>query len=380
MAETAVKMGMNVDQFREMNFYTKGQVTPAGGVLTYWNMDTIWNQIQQTANYAQRRSAIADFNQSNRWVKKGMYLMPCKYGIEWGGTGFGALINVCSDGTVQLSHTGCEVGQGINTKVSQVLAMELGCDISLITVTSTNSQKVPHGVSTGGSITSELCSKAVIGAARKLNAKLQPIKNLFPDYTWTELIKVASDAQLGLQSRYWQLSVNRTTDPFQYNAYGAAIAETRVDILTGEVQVQRVDVLYDCGTSLNPAIDIGQVEGGFVQGMGLYMTEKLKYDESGNITTNGTWEYKPPSTKDIPIDFRVTLLSDAPNPAGVLSSKASGEPPMTLSASVYFAVKEAVQEARKSAGLSNSMVLPPPVSPNVVGVGAGTSIPLLTLS
>merc|ERR1712137_358149 len=195
---------MNVDQFREMNFYTQGQTTPTGNVLTYWNMNTIWSQIQQTAKYAQRRTDMNNFNQANRWVKKGMYLMPCKYGIEWA-SGFGCVINVCSDATVQISHTGCEVGQGINTKVSQVLALELGCDISLITVTSTNSQKVPHGSSTGGSITSELCSKAVIGAARKLNAKLQPIKNLFPEKSWNEIIAVASGAQLGLQSRYWEL-------------------------------------------------------------------------------------------------------------------------------------------------------------------------------
>merc|ERR1712232_540833 len=235
MSETAIKMGMDIDDFRQMNFYTQGQVTPAGCTLTYWNMDTIWSQLEQTSDYTQRKSAIDDFNQNNRWVKKGMYIMPCKYGIEWAPSGFGAVIDVCSDGTVQLSHTGCEVGQGINTKVSQVLAMELGCDISLITVTSTNTQKVPHGSSTGGSITSELCSKALIGAARKLNAELQPIKNLFPHLGWVKIINLAATAQLGLQSRYWQLSTSITADgPFQYNAYGAAVTETRVDILTGE--------------------------------------------------------------------------------------------------------------------------------------------------
>ena len=347
-------------------------------------MDTIWSQIQSSSDYTQRKQSIVDFNNNNRWVKKGMYLMPCKYGIEWAPSGFGAVIDVCSDGTIQLSHTGCEVGQGINTKVSQVLAYELGCDISLIQVTTTNTQKVPNGTSTGGSITSELCSKAVIGAAKKLNKKLAPFRNLFPGLSWTELIATASDAQLGLQSRYWQLSVDpkdKIPGPFQYNAYGAAIAETRVDCLTGEVQVERVDILYDCGTSLNPAIDIGQCEGGFVQGLGLYLTEKLQYDTStGQITTNGTWEYKPPSTKDIPIDFRCSLLSNAPNPAGVLSSKASGEPPMTLSASVYFAVKEAVLEARKAAGLAATPVLPPPATPPVIGVGVGFSVSQLTLS
>jgi len=381
MTETAIKMGMNVDQFREMNFYTQGQQTPVGSVLTYWNMNTIWSQLQQSANYAQRRTEMNSFNAANRWVKKGMYLMPCKYGIEWNFAGFGAVLQICSDGTVQLTTTGCEVGQGLTTKVSQVLAMELGCDISLITVTSTNSQKVAHGSSTGGSITSELCSKAVIGAATKMNKKLAPFKNLFPHNSWTEIIDLASTAGLGLQTRFWQETLGKQiTGPFQYQAYGAAIAETRVDILTGEVQVQRVDILYDCGTSLNPAIDIGQVEGGFVQGLGLYLSEKLEYAASGQITTNGTWEYKPPSSKDIPIDFRVSLLSDAPNPNGVLSSKASGEPPMTLSASVYFAVKEAVMEARKAAGLGLSSVLPAPATPNIVGVATGVTISQLSLS
>ena len=156
--------------------------------------------------------------------------MPMKYGIEWAPSGYGATINVCGDGTVQVTHSGCEVGQGINTKVAQVLAYELGIDIDLITVTSTNSQKLPNGSTTGGSITSELCSKAVIGAAKKLNKKLQPIKNLFPHLGWTDLTTAATSAGLELQTRFWNLSVSATySGPFRYSSYGAAIAETRID-------------------------------------------------------------------------------------------------------------------------------------------------------
>jgi xanthine dehydrogenase/oxidase len=342
-------------------------------------MDTIWDQIQSQSDYSTRQQEVAAFNNSNRWVKKGIFLMPCKYGMEWAPSGFGAQINVYADGTIQLSHSGCEIGQGINTKAMQVLALELGVDMSLIRVTSTNSQHIPNGSTTGGSVTSELCSQAVIGAARKLNEKLAPLKRLNPGQTWFQLVATATRAQMILESRSSHVSVNQTGQPFQYSAYGAAIAQTRVDILTGEVQVERVDILYDCGISLNPAIDIGQVEGGFVQGMGLYLSEKLIYDANGRLTTNGTWEYKPPSSKDIPIDFRVSLLSDAPNPLGILSSKASGEPPMTLSASVFFAVRQAISVARKAAGLSDPPILLAPATPDAVGVASGLSLTQLTI-
>ena len=273
-----------------------------------------------------------------------------KYGIEWFPSFFGATIDIFNDGTIQCFHSGIEVGQGINTKVAQVLSYQLQCDMKDIHVTATSTQLIPNGSSTGGSITSELCSKAVIGAADLINDRLKLFRDEMKDATWKEIIAAAADAGTNLQASYWNKGAPTAENgPFQYNSQGAAIAEIQLDVLTGSVQILQVDILYDCGTSLNPAIDIGQVEGGFVQGIGLYLTELLQFNSDGKLTTNGTWEYKPPSSKDIPINFNVALLPNAPNPRGVLSSKASGEPPMTLACSAFFAVKHAIDAARSDA-------------------------------
>jgi len=382
MIDTAKRMSMDPDTFRSQNFYQEGQVTPCGTTLTYWNIPEIWQQIQETADYQARKAAVSAYNNANRWTKKGISIVTCKYGIEWTLQGFGAVINCYPDGTVELTHSGCEVGQGINTKVSQVLAYELGCPLNLITVTSTNTQKIPNGSTTGGSITSELCSNAVIEAAQKLNQTLRPFKILLKNASWTEIIALASSAGIDLQARAWNLQpAPADGGPFQYCCYGAAIAETRVDALTGEVQIERVDILYDSGTSLNPALDIGQVEGGFVQGIGQYVTERLLYDsQTGKLTSNGTWEYKPPSTKDIPIVMNSALLSNAPNPSGILSSKASGEPPMTLSCGVFFAIRDAVNAARVAAGLSDKLDFQAPATVDVVQTACGVTSSQLTLS
>ena len=366
MEETANKLGVDPDTFRETNFYTQGQVTPYGTPLTYWNLNTIWDQLQQSSDYQARKQLVAQYNSVNRWTKKGIYITPCKYGIAYGASVYGVLLDVFNDGTIQLSHGGCEVGQGINTKVTQVLALELGCDYNLITVTTTNTQKSPNSASTGGSITSELCSQTVIDAAAIINAQIQPVKAQYPNATWKELVLLARASGATLQASAYYKPPAPSSGPFAYNSYGAAVTETRIDTLTGEVQIERVDIIFDCGTSLNPAIDIGQVEGGFVQGIGQYVTERLLYDSLGRLTTNGTWEYKPPSSKDIPIDFRVTLLADAPNPNGVLSSKASGEPPMTLACCAYFAIKQAIAMARSDSQITTPLVLTAPITPDVI--------------
>jgi len=189
---------------------------------------------------------------------------------------------------------------------------------------------------------------------------------------WLSLISKANAAGVELKSTAWV--AHEDPAPFTYNSYGVACTEAQVDVLTGETHVLQTDILFDCGISLNPAVDIGQVEGAFMQGLGYYMTEYIEYDQSGKLLTNGTWEYKPPSQKDIPIRLNVALLKDAPNPLGVLRSKASGEPPYCFASSVLLSVQHAVMSARKDSGLSTDFMLPAPATPWTTQQATGVSI------
>jgi len=356
---------------RQKNFYTQGQVTPYGQKLPYWNIPKLWSQIQTDAQFSTRVAQVNNYNASNRWTKQGISITPCKYGIGWAGAQYGCLINVCLDGSVQVSHSGIEIGQGINTKVAQMCAYKLGIPLSIITIVSTNTQKVPNAQATGGSVTSGLNALVVGNACDVLNKRLDPIRKMMKNHkiiqksntngqlpdefdakTWQQLISEAYGAGIPLQANAWIDPAPIGQEPFTYNSYGVAISQIQLDVLTGEVQILRSDILFDCGISLNPAVDIGQCEGAFVMGIGYYLTEQLEVDTQGKLLQNGTWEYKPPTTKDIPIVFNVSLLKDTPNPLGVLNSKASGEPPMALSASVFYAVTAAVNAARADAGLA----------------------------
>ena len=192
---------------------------------------------------------------------------------------------------------------------------------------------------------------AVLSACEQMNAKLAPFRQ--PNQTWQQLVVAAIAGGADLTTRGWAHPGPSPTGPEQYQSYGVAVAETQVDILTGEIQVPRVDILFDLGVSMNPFIDIGQVEGAFMQGLGLHLFEQILYDDTTNpgaLISNGTWEYKPPSHKDIPVDLRVSLLKNAPNPYGVLRSKAIGEPPLSLGCTPFFAARHAIAAALADAG------------------------------
>jgi xanthine dehydrogenase/oxidase len=267
-----------------------------------------------------------------------------------------------ADGSVQLTHGGIEIGQGIHTVAAQACAYALNIPIELITVRHTDTFVNPNSRDTGGSITTHLNCKAVIECCKLINQKLDPIRQIMPSgYSWQDLIAKAKSIGVDLCTHYW---VYHPDGPNNYRIYGAACAETTIDILTGEVQVDRIDILYDCGQPLNPEIDIGQAEGAFVQGIGFWLTEQIKYDpNTGKNLTNGTWEYKVPTTKDIPIDFRVRFLKDNTNPnVGFLGAKSIGEPPICLSLSVFHSIRHAIEAARYELGQSEFFVLNSPLT------------------
>eukprot|EP00731_Ephydatia_muelleri_P028954 Em0020g598a len=358
----AKSLGLDVEQVKRVNLYQLGQTTPIGIPLSYCNIRGLWDQLYSSASVERRKADILVFNQANRWRKRGLSMVPLKFGLGWNNSPFTVLVSVyATDGTVAVTHGGVEVGQGIDTKVAQVAARTLGIPLDMIVIKPSNSLTNPNGASTGGSTTSELACLGVLNACTELKSRLTPVQLAMGNPSWVELVQKCYAAGIDLSSK--QHTYLTTDYPFAYYAYGVTCAETEVDVLTGETQVLRVDILYDCGESINPEIDVGQVEGAFVMGLGYWMTERVVYDpSSGQLLTHNTWEYKPPSSQDIPIDFRVELLKNAPNPLGILRSKACGEPPQCMSCSVLFAIKRAIESARAEIQQQQVFALPGPAT------------------
>ncbi|XP_034185073.2 uncharacterized protein LOC117606576 isoform X1 [Osmia lignaria lignaria] len=305
----------------------------------------------KNADYEMRKRDVEAFNNENRWKKKGIALVPMMYPMAvWGQ--FHALVSIYArDGTVSVTHGGIECGQGINTKVAQVAAHTLGIDLSLVTVKPTNNLTSPNNFVTGGSLASEVNAYAAMVACKELLKRLEPIKQELKNPTWQELVMTAWAKDVDLCARY----MFTTKDDIKpYAIYGVTIAEVEIDVLTGQHIVQRVDLMEDAGRSMNPELDLGQIEGAFVMGLGFWTSEDLIYDpKTGQLTNYRTWNYKPPGAKDIPVDFRVYFRRNAPNPLSVLRSKATGEPPLCMSCVIPIAIRNALNSARKDAGDSN---------------------------
>ncbi|XP_025084736.1 xanthine dehydrogenase-like [Pomacea canaliculata] len=319
-------------------------------VLNYCNIANIVAELEISADLANRQLQVSEFNQANRWKKQAISLVPTRFGIGWGGGNYSVLITIYhTDGTIAIDHGGIEMGQGLNTKTAQVCAYELGVPMSLIRIKKQSSTSNANTAITGGSIGSELNCMGVIQCCQILKSRMDPVRKTMDNPTWQQL--VSQCFQKGID-----LTAHAYTNPYQqydfnYNVYAAAVTEVELDVLTGQTQINRVDMLYDCGESLSPELDIGQIEGGFMMGLGYHLTEKIKYSpDTGVLLTDGTWEYKPPLPKDLPIDFRIALLKNAPNPLGVLRSKATGEPPLMMSSSAVFAIRQAVEAARAEIG------------------------------
>lgn len=313
-------------------------------------MKSMIEDLSKDADFEIRKTAAEAFNTDNRWKKKGIALVPMMYPFQvWGQ--FHALVSIYArDGTVSVTHGGIECGQGINTKVAQVAAFTLGIDLKYVTVKPTNNLTSPNNYVTGGSVTSDVCSYATMMACKELKKRLLPIKEELKVASWPEITMAAYQKDVDLCARH-MFTTQDSVHP--YPIYGVTIAEVEVDLLTGQHVVQRVDILEDTGFSLSPDIDLGQVEGAFVMGMGYWTSEDLIYDpKTGRLVNDRTWNYKPPGAKDIPVDFRVYFRRKAPNPLGVLRSKTAGEPPLCMSFAIPLAIRSALNSARKDAGNS----------------------------
>jgi xanthine dehydrogenase large subunit len=354
----ARRLGKDPLDVRSANYYgvTAQNVTPYLQTVEDNILEPLTAQLVKSSRYRERRAEIAAFNAGSPVLKRGIAFTPVKFGISFNVNHFnqaGALVHVYTDGSVLVNHGGTEMGQGVNTKVAQVVAHELRIPLEAVRCTATDTSKVANTSATAASTGADLNGKAAQDAARKIRARLDAFaagKGL-ADVPFAELVNAAYMARVQLWSDGFYatpgLSWDRATmtgKPFFYFAYGAAVSEVIVDTLTGEHKLLAADLLHDVGTSLNPALDIGQVEGAYIQGYGwLTMEELVWHPKSGALLTHAPSTYKIPTANDIPSQRFRTELFDAPNPADTIHrSKAVGEPPLLLPFSALLAIRDAV--------------------------------------
>nr|AOE46690.1 xanthine dehydrogenase [Drosophila bipectinata] len=366
-------VGRNVVDVMRLNFYKTGDRTHYHQELEHFPIERCLDDCLTQSRYNERRSEIARFNKENRWRKRGMAVIPTKYGIAFGVMHLnqaGALINIYGDGSVLLSHGGVEIGQGLNTKMIQCAARALGIPPELIHISETATDKVPNTSPTAASVGSDLNGMAVLDACEKLNKRLAPVKEALPEGTWKEWINKAYFDRVSLSATGFYampgIGYHPETNPnartYSYYTNGVGISVVEIDCLTGDHQVLSTDIVMDIGSSMNPAIDIGQIEGAFMQGYGLFTLEELMYSPQGMLYSRGPGMYKLPGFADIPGEFNVSLLTGAPNPRAVYSSKAVGEPPLFIGSSAFFAIKEAIAAAREDQGLNGDYPLEAPAT------------------
>ncbi|MEO8102982.1 MAG: xanthine dehydrogenase molybdopterin binding subunit [Betaproteobacteria bacterium] len=390
----ARELGKDPLDVRKRNFYgiDERNATPYGMVVEDNVIHELVDQLEHSSQYRRRREAIRAFNASSSVLKKGLSLTPVKFGISFNMVHYnqaGALVHIYTDGSVLVNHGGTEMGQGLHTKVAQIVAGELGISLTRVRSTATDTSKVANTSATAASTGSDLNGKAAQDAAATIKLRLARFaaekfggtaeEVLFADdhvrvrgrsLAFPELVLMANHARVQLWSDGFYATPKLHWDrgtmlgrPFLYFAYGAAVSEVVIDTLTGESRLLRADLLHDAGNSINPAIDLGQIEGGFIQGMGWLTTEELWWNEAGKLMTHAPSTYKIPAVNDCPADFRVALFKNQNVEDTIFRSKAVGEPPLLLAFSVFFAIRDAI------ASVADYRVNPPlsaPATPEAI--------------
>ncbi|MFJ8074123.1 xanthine dehydrogenase molybdopterin binding subunit [Streptomyces sp. NPDC096176] len=402
MGRCAPLLGLDATELRERNFYRQGQgqTTPYGQpVVQPQRISAVWRKVQENGGVADRRREIAAFNAAHPHTKRALAITGIKFGISFNLTAFnqsGALVLIYKDGSVLINHGGTEMGQGLHTKMLQVAATTLGIPLHKVRLAPTRTDKVPNTSATAASSGADLNGAAVKNACEQLRERLLQVagtqlganasdvrivegvaRTLGSDkeLAWNDLVRTAYFHRVQLSAAgfyrteglHWDAKAFQGS-PFKYFSYGAAAAEVEVDGFTGAYRIRRVDIVHDVGDSLSPMIDIGQVEGGFVQGAGWLTLEDLRWDTTdgpnrGRLLTQAASTYKLPSFSEMPEEFNVTLLENATEEGAVYGSKAVGEPPLMLA----FSVREALRQAAAAFGPSGvSVELASPATPEAV--------------
>jgi xanthine dehydrogenase large subunit len=375
LGRCAPLLGIEATELRRRNFYVEGQTTPYGQVVRHPERITrAWEQVLSSSDFDVRSQEIAAFNDSHPHHKRGLAITPVKFGISFNFTAFnqaGALVHVYKDGSVLINHGGTEMGQGLHTKMLQVAATTLGVPLAKVRLAPTRTDKVPNTSATAASSSADLNGAAVKDACDQILARIAH----FEADSWEDRVRIAYHDRIQLwaagfyktEGLHWDVTTMQGS-PFKYFAYGVAAAEVEVDGFTGAYDVRRVDIVHDVGDSLSPLVDLGQIEGGFVQGVGWLTLEDLRWDESdgpgrGRLLTQSASTYKLPSIGEMPDVFNVTLLEQAAEDGVVYGSKAVGEPPLMLA----FSVREAIRHAVAAFGpAGRSVVLASPATPEAV--------------
>jgi xanthine dehydrogenase molybdopterin binding subunit len=401
----ARQLGMPAELVRERNLYHgtgEPNTTHYGQEIADNRIQSIWQELKASSDFGRRRSEMIAWNRQSRHVKRGLAITPVKFGISFTVTHLnqaGALVLLYQDGSVQVNHGGTEMGQGIHTNIRTIAAHELGIAPDRIRVMPTSTDKVPNTSATAASCGTDLNGAALRNACATLRERLAPVAARLlgtksgqpgPDpasicftdgaassssvenlqIPVTEIVQQAYFDRISLSATgyyrtpdlHWDRAAGRGR-PFHYFACGAAVTEVEVDGFTGMMQVRRVDILHDAGQSINEGVNRGQIEGGFVQGMGWLTSEELKWDEQGRLLTHSPDTYKIPAFGDAPHDFRVSLLKDTAQPGAVLGSKAVGEPPLMLAISVREAIRDAVAAFGPAGG---PVALPSPATTEAI--------------
>jgi xanthine dehydrogenase/oxidase len=322
-----------------------------------------WKELLVSSQFEQKKKQVEEFNKLHKYRKRGVTMMPTKFGLAFTARHLNqaaALVHVYADGSVKIAHGGTEMGQGLHTKMLQVAADAFGIPMNMIHLSETRTDTVINTSATAASVSSDLNGKAIWDACQQINARLDVIKKRLGDSAqWTEVIKTAYFERINLSANGfyatpdldfdWKSNTGRM---FSYFTYGVACTMVEIDTLSGDHVILSSDIIMDIGRPINPLIDIGQIEGGFTQGLGWCTIEEPLINKSGFLLTRGPGLYKIPGFKDIPVEFNVTVMDQVQNDKAIHSSKAVGEPPLFLGASCFFAIREAIQAARVEYGLS----------------------------
>ncbi|KAF7155382.1 hypothetical protein CNMCM5623_007453 [Aspergillus felis] len=390
MSAVAEGLNISIDELRRRNLYEQGQLTPfLQQIDEDWHVPLLMDQVRREARYDERRAAVDKFNAQHRWRKRGICLIPTKFGLSFATAlhlnQAAASVRIYADGSILLNHGGTEMGQGLYTKMVQVAAEELGVPVENIYTQDTSSYQTANPSPTAASAGSDLNGMAVKDACDQLNERLKPYREKFgPDAPMSTVAHAAYFDRVNLTaSGFWKMPKigyqwgnydPKTVKPmYYYFTQGVACTEVELDLLTGYHTVLRTDIKMDVGRSINPAIDYGQVEGAFIQGQGLFTMEESLWSRDGQLATRGPGNYKIPAFGDIPQEFNVSFLQGVSwqHLRSIQSSKGCGEPPLFLGSTVLFALREALKSAREDHQVLEPLVLDSPATAERLRLAVG---------
>ncbi|KAJ4325049.1 hypothetical protein N0V94_000934 [Neodidymelliopsis sp. IMI 364377] len=390
MEEIADHLSIPAEKLREINMYSpsNNMVTHFNQEIKDWYVPLMYKQVQEESEYARRRAEIEEFNKTHKWNKRGLAIVPTKFGISFTALFLnqaGALVHIYHDGSILVAHGGTEMGQGLHTKMTQIAAEALQVPLESVFISDTATNTVANSSSTAASASSDLNGYAIYNACEQLNERLKPYREkLGPSASMKDIAHMAyfDRCNLSAQGFYKTPDIGyvwgaNTGQMFFYFTQGVAAAEVEIDTLTGDWTTRRADIKMDVGRSINPAIDYGQIEGAFVQGQGLFTTEESLWQRStGGLFTKGPGNYKIPGFRDIPQVFNVSLLKDVQweNLRTIQRSRGVGEPPLFMGSCVFFAIRDALKAARAEFGETSVLHLQSPATPERIRISCADPI------